>query len=66
GAEADIEALASASDGFTPADIAHAARTVAQAIFERTIDTGERPPHHGPLSGDDPPDPAHRQQGDGQ
>ncbi|MCW2874809.1 MAG: ftsH2, partial [Streptomyces oryziradicis] len=42
GAEADIEALASASDGFTPADIAHAARTVAQAIFERTIDTGER------------------------
>jgi GNAT superfamily N-acetyltransferase len=42
GAEADIEALASASDGFTPADIAHAARTVAQAVFERTIDTGER------------------------
>jgi SpoVK/Ycf46/Vps4 family AAA+-type ATPase len=42
GAEADIEALASASDGFTPADIAHAARTVAQALFERTIDTGER------------------------
>ncbi|KUN75983.1 ATP-binding protein [Streptomyces griseoruber] len=42
GAEADSEALASASEGFTPADIAHAARTVSQAGFERTFDTGTR------------------------
>ncbi|MFE1749440.1 hypothetical protein [Streptomyces anandii] len=34
--------LASASEGFTPADIAHAARTVSQAQFERTVDTGTR------------------------
>ncbi|MDX2732558.1 MULTISPECIES: ATP-binding protein [unclassified Streptomyces] len=42
GAEADNAALASASEGFTPADIAHAARTVSQSQFERTIDTGTR------------------------
>ncbi|MCF6523322.1 ATP-binding protein [Streptomyces sp. JJ36] len=42
GAEVDAEALAAASDGFTPADIAQAARTVAQRMFERTVDTGER------------------------
>ncbi|MFI6846214.1 bifunctional GNAT family N-acetyltransferase/ATP-binding protein [Kitasatospora sp. NBC_00085] len=42
GAEADIAALSDASEGFTPADIAQAARTVAQAVFERTLDTGER------------------------
>ncbi|MFD4228286.1 ATP-binding protein [Streptomyces sp. NPDC058545] len=42
GAEADNAALASASEGFTPADIAHVARTVSQAQFERTIDTGTR------------------------
>ncbi len=42
GGEADLEALAAASDRFTPADIAHVARTVAQALFERTIDTGQR------------------------
>ncbi len=30
------------TDGFTPADIAHAGRTVAQRTFERTIDTGSR------------------------
>jgi transitional endoplasmic reticulum ATPase len=28
--------------GYTPADIAHVARAVAQATFERTIDTGAR------------------------
>ena len=33
---------ASASGGFTPADIAHAARTVSQAQFERTFYTGTR------------------------
>ncbi|MGW7196502.1 ATP-binding protein [Streptomyces chryseus] len=42
GAEADIHQLAEASEGFTPADIAQAARTVAQTIFERTLDTGNR------------------------
>nr|WTB32602.1 bifunctional GNAT family N-acetyltransferase/ATP-binding protein [Streptomyces sp. NBC_00830] len=42
GAEADNAALASASEGFTPADIAHVARTVSQAQFERTVDTGTR------------------------
>ncbi|MDJ0346491.1 GNAT family N-acetyltransferase [Streptomyces sp. H10-C2] len=41
-AEADAAALADASDGFTPADIAHVARTVAQDVFERTLDTGVR------------------------
>ncbi len=38
----DIEALAQASDGFTPADIAQVARTVAQTLFERTLDSGTR------------------------
>ncbi|MEV4944325.1 bifunctional GNAT family N-acetyltransferase/ATP-binding protein [Streptomyces sp. NPDC053755] len=42
GAEADSGALASASEGFTPADIAHVARTVSQLQFERTFDTGTR------------------------
>jgi GNAT superfamily N-acetyltransferase len=42
GVKADREALASASEGFTPADIAHVARTVSQAGFERTFDTGTR------------------------
>ncbi|MFJ1705290.1 ATP-binding protein [Kitasatospora sp. NPDC088346] len=41
-AEADIPVLAEASDGFTPADIAQAARAVAQTAFERTLDTGTR------------------------
>ncbi|MGX4692595.1 ATP-binding protein [Streptomyces sp. JNUCC 63] len=41
-AQADSAALASASEGFTPADIAHVARTVSQAQFERTFDTGTR------------------------
>ena len=38
----DLDALAELTDGFTPADIGHAARTVAQRTFERTIDTGRR------------------------
>lgn len=38
----DFAALAEASDGFTPADIAQVARTVAQSVFERTLDSGER------------------------
>lgn len=42
GAQADSTALASASEGFTPADIAHVARTVSQVQFERTFDTGAR------------------------
>ncbi|WP_042388116.1 ATP-binding protein [Streptacidiphilus melanogenes] len=42
GTDADTEALADASDGFTPADIKQVARGVAQTVFERTLDTGER------------------------
>ncbi|MGR8010809.1 ATP-binding protein [Streptomyces hypolithicus] len=42
GAEADVPALAEASAGFTPADIAQASRAVAQSVFERTLDTGDR------------------------
>ncbi|MFI1162756.1 ATP-binding protein [Streptomyces sp. NPDC020801] len=42
GAQADSAALSSASEGFTPADIAHVARTVSQVQFERTFDTGTR------------------------
>ncbi|TLS46879.1 GNAT family N-acetyltransferase [Streptomyces montanus] len=42
GAQADSVALASATEGFTPADIAHVARTVSQVHFERTFDTGTR------------------------
>ncbi|MGP3926592.1 ATP-binding protein [Streptomyces sp. 8N616] len=42
GARADSATLASTSEGFTPADIAHVARTVSQAQFERTFDTGTR------------------------
>lgn len=38
----DEAALVRASVNFTPADIAHAARTVAQKTFECTVDTGER------------------------
>ncbi|MFE2479147.1 hypothetical protein [Streptomyces sp. NPDC059389] len=40
--EADSAALATASEGFTPADIAHVARTVSQVQFGRTLDTGAR------------------------
>ena len=38
----DIAALVDATDGYTPADIAHVAQGVAQATFERTVDTGAR------------------------
>lgn len=38
----DVDALVEASHGFTPADIEHAARTVAQLTFERTMDAGQR------------------------
>jgi SpoVK/Ycf46/Vps4 family AAA+-type ATPase len=38
----DEVALVEASANFTPADIAHAARTVAQRTFECTMDTGRR------------------------
>ncbi|MFZ5846242.1 MAG: ATP-binding protein, partial [Actinomycetota bacterium] len=42
GDEVDESALVEASTNFTPADIAHAARTVAQKTFECTVDTGSR------------------------
>lgn len=42
GDEVDVQQLVSASAGFTPADIAHAARSAAQQLFERSVDTGSR------------------------
>lgn len=38
----DTERLAQATEDFTPADIEHAARTVAQRTFEQSMDTGRR------------------------
>jgi GNAT superfamily N-acetyltransferase len=38
----DVDALVQATDGFTPADVEHTARTVAQQTFERTMDAGHR------------------------
>jgi transitional endoplasmic reticulum ATPase len=38
----DIDALVEATDGFTPADVEHTARTVAQQTFEHTMDAGHR------------------------
>lgn len=35
----DIPALVAATNGYTPADVAHAAQGVAQATFERSVDT---------------------------
>lgn len=40
--EVDVAAVAAASQGFTPADVRHAARTVAQRTFESSVDTGQR------------------------
>ncbi|WP_329491894.1 GNAT family N-acetyltransferase [Kitasatospora sp. NBC_01246] len=42
GTAADTAVLAGASSGFTPADIRQVAMAVAQAVFEHTLDTGER------------------------
>ncbi|GAA1878903.1 ATP-binding protein [Streptantibioticus ferralitis] len=41
-ASIDLEALVHASDRFTPADIEYAARTAAQAAFERHLAAGPR------------------------
>jgi transitional endoplasmic reticulum ATPase len=38
----DVDALVQATDGFTPADVEHTARTVAQQTFEQTMDAGHR------------------------
>ena len=38
----DTGQLAQATEGFTPADVEHAARTVAQHTFEQSMDTGHR------------------------
>ncbi|MFZ2173177.1 MAG: GNAT family N-acetyltransferase [Rhodococcus sp. (in: high G+C Gram-positive bacteria)] len=40
--QVDISALVAATEGYTPADVAHAARTVAQATFECSVDSGGR------------------------
>ena len=42
GEDVAVAALVEASANLTPADIAHAARTVSQRMFERSIDEGER------------------------
>ncbi len=42
GDEVDVAELVTATEGFTPADINHAARTMAQQLFEQTLDTGTR------------------------
>jgi transitional endoplasmic reticulum ATPase len=42
GDEVSLPVLISATEGFTPADIAHAARTVNQRMFESSVDTGRR------------------------
>ena len=42
GEEVAAASLVDASANLTPADIAHAARTVSQQMFERSIDEGER------------------------
>jgi len=42
GEEVAADVLVEASTNLTPADIAHAARTVSQQMFERSIDEGER------------------------
>jgi len=38
----DSAALVEATQGYTPADIAHVAQGVAQATFEKTVDSGRR------------------------
>ncbi|MEO9139370.1 MAG: bifunctional GNAT family N-acetyltransferase/ATP-binding protein [Jatrophihabitans sp.] len=40
--DVDLESLVNATDGFTPADIEHTARTVAQQTFEKSMDSGQR------------------------
>ncbi len=42
GDDVPLAVLVSATEGFTPADIAHAARTVNQRVFEASVDTGDR------------------------
>lgn len=42
--DVDLDALVVASADFTPADIEHAARGVAQRMFEATVDHGSRRP----------------------
>lgn len=44
GESVPVDVLVGASANLTPADIAHAARTVAQQMFERRVDRGERCP----------------------
>lgn len=40
--EIDVATLVSATAGYTPADVTHVARAVAQSTFERSIDSGTR------------------------
>jgi SpoVK/Ycf46/Vps4 family AAA+-type ATPase len=40
-ADVDIDVLVAATDGFTPADLEHAARVAAQAAFERDVVHGQ-------------------------
>jgi transitional endoplasmic reticulum ATPase len=38
----DVDVLVQATEGFTPADVEHTARTVAQQTFEKSMDAGHR------------------------
>ncbi len=40
----DLDVLVERTENFTPADIEHAARAMAQLMFERTVDRGSRRP----------------------
>lgn len=42
GDQLDVADLVRATEGFTPADINHAARTMAKQLFEQSLDTGQR------------------------
>lgn len=39
--EVDVTALVKATDGYTPADVAHVSRAVAQQTFERSVDSNQ-------------------------
>jgi transitional endoplasmic reticulum ATPase len=50
--DVDLDALASATDGFTPADIEYAARVAAQSAFEREVVQGEQAEARGASTDD--------------
>lgn len=65
GAEADSAALASTSEGFTPADIAHVARTLPSPVRAHLRHRDPGPPHRRGLPAHDRRNQAHGQRGHG-